>query len=295
MIDAKAFGEDIARLIRARTEPLETRIADLEKRIDTRAEPDPAGITERVMAAVSGEIAELRARIDAMSGTPDLPDFEAMIGDAVSDAVKAIPAPKDGTSVTVGDVLPALKEQVAEYLDALDRPKDGTSVTVDDVMPAIKDYVDAFLEALPAPKDGVGVAGAFIDRGGALTLTLTNGETRNLGPVVGQDGEPGIGFDDMDILHDGGRKFTFRFQRGARIIERAFTVPVMLDRGVYSEGKDYETGDAVSFGGSVWIAQADTQERPGTGDGWRLAVKKGRDGKSAEARTPVKSDPVRVG
>lgn len=40
-------------------------------------------------------------------------------------------------------------------------------------------------------RDGVGLAGALIDRGGALVVTLTDGTTRELGLVVGKDGEPG--------------------------------------------------------------------------------------------------------
>lgn len=56
--------------------------------------------------------------------------------------------------------------------------------------------------------------------------------------------------------------------------------PVMLDRGVYKQGMKAQAGDCVSFGGSLWVAQRDTDAKPGTDDsGWRLAVKKGRDGK----------------
>lgn len=37
-------------------------------------------------------------------------------------------------------------------------------------------------------EDGVGIAGALIDRTGALVLTLSDGSTRELGQVVGRDG-----------------------------------------------------------------------------------------------------------
>jgi len=98
----------------------------------------------------------------------------------------------------------------------------------------------------------------------------------------------------MDIEHDGERGFTFRFQRGAKIVERSFSLPVMLDRGVFSEGKEYAAGDVVSFGGSMWVAQKETGERPGTGDGWRLSVKKGRDGKDGELKSAPEPKTVRV-
>lgn len=41
----------------------------------------------------------------------------------------------------------------------------------------------------------------------------------------------------------------------------------------------YEKGNAVTFGGSFWICMRDTDSKPGENDDWRLAVKRGRDGK----------------
>lgn len=57
--------------------------------------------------------------------------------------------------------------------------------------------------------------------------------------------------------------------------------PVLIDRGVFREGNLYKAGDCVSFGGSIWTAKEDTDSKPGEGpdSGWRLAVKRGRDGK----------------
>jgi hypothetical protein len=60
----------------------------------------------------------------------------------------------------------------------------------------------------------------------------------------------------------------------------------VIDRGVWREGQ-YKAGDAVTWAGSLWIAQKDTDAKPDSGDGWRLSVKRGRDGKAAE--------PVKVG
>lgn len=143
-------------------------------------------------------------------------------------------------------------------------------------------------------QDGVGMAGAVIDRAGHLVLTLTDGSTRDLGPVVGKDGKDGakgdpgtdgadaLGFDDMQATYDGVRTITLRFARGDRVKEFAFEVPMVIDRGVYSQGREYSPGDGVTWAGSYWIAQERTREKPDTGKGWRLAVKRGRDGKDAE-------------
>jgi collagen type III alpha len=57
----------------------------------------------------------------------------------------------------------------------------------------------------------------------------------------------------------------------------------VIDRGVYKAGETYEPGDAVTWGGSLWIAQKQTDAKPDTPEsGFRLAVKRGRDGKDAK-------------
>lgn len=112
---------------------------------------------------------------------------------------------------------------------------------------------------------------------------------------VPKDGSDGLGFDDLDVVHDGARGFTFRFARGDQVKEFPFSLPVVLDKGVYKAGEDYEPGDGVTYGGSFWIAQEKTQEKPDSGKGWRLAVKRGRDGKSAPVPASGPKEPVRVG
>jgi len=141
-------------------------------------------------------------------------------------------------------------------------------------------------------KDGVGLADAVIDRDGALVLTMTDGRTKSLGTVVGRDGrdgEPGskgadgrdgLGFDDLDVVQsDDG--LSLRFSRGEVVKE--FALPIIIDRGVFKEGGAYRKGNGVTWGGSFWIAQKDAPEgKPDApGSGWRLAVKRGQNGKDA--------------
>lgn len=135
--------------------------------------------------------------------------------------------------------------------------------------------------------DGRGVKDLLIDRAGQLIATMDDGEMKALGPVCGKDGEPGkdgqdgLGFDDMDVaVLDDDRTIELSFRRGDE--EKAFTLkwPTVIYRGVWAAG-DYEAGDATTWGGSLWIAEKQTNEKPDTADsGWRLAVKKGRDGKN---------------
>jgi Collagen triple helix repeat (20 copies) len=99
----------------------------------------------------------------------------------------------------------------------------------------------------------------------------------------GVDGRDALGFDDIKVLHDGERKFTFQFQRGEEIKTfGAFTIPCVIFRGVYTAGREYEKGDSVTFGGSQWIALNVTRETPGqrgVETAWVLSVKRGADGK----------------
>ena len=61
----------------------------------------------------------------------------------------------------------------------------------------------------------------------------------------------------------------------------AFSVP--LYKGVFVEGTTYAKGDAVTFGGSVFIARATTKDKPEeSAAGWQLAVKRGRDGREGK-------------
>lgn len=209
------------------------------------------------------------------------------------------------------------------------------------------------LEQRPAPERGekgdpgepgpcgTGLAGAMIDRSGVLILTLSNGEAREIGTVVGRDGEQGppgergeqgpagekgeIGpagergpqgergekgeagpvgekgeRGDIGPIGEKGRDgfaleaFDIQHMGDGRTIEMSFDqddirhtyelqFPVAIYRGVYKAGETYQFGDLVTWAGSLWHAEKETSAKPDSPDGdWRLAVKKGRDGKDAK-------------
>jgi integrin beta 3 len=98
----------------------------------------------------------------------------------------------------------------------------------------------------------------------------------------GLDGAPGFNLTDFSTDYDGERRVTLRFVQGDRIQEHTLVFPFQLDRGVYQAGRVYERGDSVTWGGSSWIAQVDAPPgKPGDPEsGWRLAVKRGADGKT---------------
>ncbi len=141
-----------------------------------------------------------------------------------------------------------------------------------------------------AGKDGLdGAPGAQGEQG-------PPGEAGELGPQGvagerGEKGEPGTAGRDglsmaafeFDVEQSAPRTFRLKWSDAAGVKQsRDFALPVVLDRGVHKLGKAYQAGDAVSWDGSLWIAQKDTEQKPGQSADWRLAIKagrKGRDGK----------------
>lgn len=92
------------------------------------------------------------------------------------------------------------------------------------------------------------------------------------------------GLASIEITGGDGRNFELKATMSSgKAVSLPFTVPTMLDRGVWREG-EYEKGDTVTFGGSAFIAQRDTTDKPETSDAWRLAVKRGRDGRDAGSK-----------
>ena len=282
--------------------------------------------------------------IEAMPVAPELPDIADMVDQAVSKAVEAIPAPKDGKDADpidmdavkaiiieampvapeLPDIAGMVDSAVSKAVEAIPAPKDGKSITVDDVKPLIDEAVSKAVSAIPVPtngKDGVDAVDCLIDKNGHLWFTFSNGRTKDVGQVVGddgvdcdfdgvwklinakldswpkpKDGVDGMGFDDLSMEYDGERTFKFVMVRDDRRKEFEFTMPVVLYQGAFSEGKTYTKGDSVTFGGSVWIAQTDeATEKPGdSSKQWRLSVKHGRPGKDGVMTVPRANVPVKL-
>jgi collagen triple helix repeat protein len=58
--------------------------------------------------------------------------------------------------------------------------------------------------------------------------------------------------------------------------------------GVYQEGKSYDLGHLVTWGGSSWHCNEPTDTKPGDGSkAWTLMVKRGRDGKDGKDATVI--------
>ena len=271
----EAVAPTIKRYVEAAIAPMIERIAQLEAR-QLQHGKDGAGISDAVIDRDGVLILTLTdgrsLKPGVVAGAPgkdaDL-DFDFIartisdqVAQQLADAVAAIPTQKGepGKDVDMAEVR-ALVDMAAQSIEPI-KGEPG--------------------------KDGIGISEAVIDRDGELVLTLSDGRVKQLGRVAGRDG---LGFEDMEeVLSDDGRLVIRRYRRGAETKEFHHRVPVIIDRGVYSEGREYATGDAVTWGGSLWIAQAPTAQKPGQSDTWRLAVKRGRDGKDApEPKQKAKS------
>lgn len=260
-------------------------------------------VEELVSAAIADAVKALPVPKDGTDGVSvTLDEVAPLIDDAVAKAVSAIPVPENGKDGHDG-------------VDGTDG-KDGASISVDDVAPLVLAEVTRAVEGIPKAQNGTdgrdGVDGRDgrdglnavepIIKDGVLLFTMSNGSVKELGRVVGgngsdgangKDGADGLGFDDMVAEYDGERGIVLRFVRGEQVKQFAFSMPVVIDRGVWVEGKEYAAGDAVTWAGSVWIAQKDTSDKPDGGDGWRLSVKRGRDGKDGVVRD-LTPKPVKV-
>lgn len=300
--DGVAFGREMAETAKAYVamalDPILARLEVVEARA---AIPGPEGA--RGADGLPGPAGEPGERGE--KGDPGEPGPEGPPGPAGKDAVVTRDMLVDACRGLLDDVLGEMLDEALTLHFAANPVKDGRDgVDGKDGSPG-RDGLDGKDGA--DGRDGVGLASAIIDRDGNLVVTMTDGSTKALGLVVGKDGrdgergapgKDGLGWDDLEEeLADDGRTIIRRYRRGDEVKEFRHALAVVLDRGVYRDGATYARGDAVSFGGSLWIAQADdVTEKPGPGPGWRLAVKKGRDGRDGkDGGPPAPPAPIKLG
>lgn len=136
----------------------------------------------------------------------------------------------------------------------------------------------------------IGPAGPQGERGemGGIGPQGADGSVGPIGPQgeQGPAGKDGT-LENLKMVYDGERTVTFMFKDGTPIEGGVIRMPIVLDRGVFKDGMTYEAGDGTTWGGSFYIAQRETSAKPGQPSedsrAWRLAVKKGADGKEGKA------------
>ncbi|HFG4240966.1 TPA: phage portal protein [Klebsiella pneumoniae] len=268
---------------------------------------DPAVLKQ----AVDDAVAALPPAQDGRSVTPE--DLRPLLQELVTAAVGEIPVPRDGK-----DYDPAvLKQAVDDAVAALPPAQDGRSVTPEDLRPLLQELVTAAVGEIPVPRDGKDYDPAvlkqavddavavlppaqdgrdalqleiqpFIDEGKSYPrgsyATHNGGLWRAYEKTHGMRGWECIvdGVSDVDISMNGQRNFIVTVNRASGASEKkSFDIPAMVYRGVFKSGDEYLPGDTVTWGGSLWHCDEQTQDKPGeTGSkGWTLAAKRGRDGR----------------
>lgn len=265
MLELDDIAEVIAAAVKEATEPLLARIDALEKR-----EPGFAPLEARLGAAEEKLLA-------VGERGPEIASFEKRLAEVeareIPKAIKGDPGEVD---------MAAVAELIDKAVAALPAPKDGEPCDMDQVEQMVAERVAAAVSALPPPKDGIGLADALKDQDGCLVLVMTDGTTKNLGRIDGENGKT-FTLDDFDIVPVDERTIKMGFVVGDTMHSFELAFPFPIYRGVFREAETYERGDMVTWAGSTWHCDEPKGLKPGAPDsGWTLAVKAGRPGKDAK-------------
>lgn len=263
--------EDVKRLIPAPAaqvdlSPLEQRLKALEER--------PVPVTPNVehLAASAAELVQ-----KAMPKPEPVPAPKEFDPSPIEQRLKALedhPAP---------DVEAAVKQAVADFKAKIEKELAGTFVKHGKDGEPGRDALQ--IEILPAIDVTRSYArGTFVShRGGVLRAAratdpldgIKDGETaENKGWHVVVNGMAERAIEQLDE-----RTFAIRMTDTlGKVMELKFALPMMIYRNVWRQGP-YKQGDTVTWAGSLWHCNADTDEKPGTSKAWTLAAKKGTDAK----------------
>lgn len=284
-----ALADVVVMTVKAALAPILERVAGVEARLSLQASADKA-------------LTELRDRIVTMETKAALPpSSDPAVGD-IRDRLLTLE-----TKTAAPTTVEALKE-LSQRVAALEGRAMPSSVSSDDLS-ALRDRVLVLETRTPTKDlwDELSTArlqtlewtakkeDAVTKDVAALRERVAVVEVRGLVPgPPGKDGADGLGFDDLSVRHDGERTFTFSMMRGDRTKDLgSFTVPVLIYRGVYLEGKTYEPGDTVTWAGSTWHCHKSTVTKPDEGSGfWKLMVKRGQEGKPGRDGHDVSPVPV---
>ncbi len=282
---------------------IDKRLAELVKNLPTPEKGekgnDGASVTVEDVRPIIDDV--VKAAFEALPKAENGKDADPeVIKQLVDEAVAALPAAKDGqdgkdadpetikqmVSDAAADILLAVKEQVETLV------KTAISTLQESLAKTTADLVANALAEIPKAQDGRD--GLEIEIEPSIDLDKSyprsiyamheGGLWRSHSTTKGIRGWECIvaGVAALDIEHDGERSFTISaIKSDGAVSEKTVSLPVMIYRGVYSEGTEYKKGDTVTWAGSVYHCNKDTSDKPGT-DNWTLAAKRGRDGKDGK-------------
>ncbi|CAM3407507.1 hypothetical protein BS639_17965 [Rouxiella silvae] len=277
---AKATPPDFKGMIAAAVstlpEPAAPKLPDIEKMVQ--------GAVSRIELPVAPELPDIEKMVADVIGrielpvAPELPDIERMVQDAVS-----------RIELPVAPELPDIEKMVADAIGRIELPE------LPDIEKMVKEQVSASVSALPEVHNGADGKDALqlevlpgineeksYPRG---TYALFKGGLwRAYQKTMGLSGWECVvsGVHSIDVIQNAQREFSINLSLSDGVmVEKTFSVPVLIYRGVFKNGEGYQPGDTVTWGGSLWHCDDETADKPGEigSKGWTLAAKRGRDGK----------------
>ena len=248
--DPEEFGRFVAKSVNNKLDPIIKAVAAMEA----------------AAAKMAEEITGLKAENETLkSSISSFPDAEAV----AKRAAEMVPTPQDGKDGKDG-------KDGADGADGKDGAPGRDGVDGADG----KDGTDG-KDAAPVSESAIAdsVAAAFERRFSDLALSWERQARDEIAKAldrmpVPKDGRDGLPADAISIKSDGERTVTITV---GETVEKLY-FPSIIYRDVWREG-EYQKNDAVTWANSLWIALKDTSEAPGSGKDWRLAVRKGRDGR----------------
>lgn len=313
---AKALAPVIARAVAKAVEPIlqafEAKAEEVQRQIKALAEApsiDTTAIAEEAAKLVKApEPVDLDALAKAAFALVDLPEPEAIDLDALAKSAASYVVAEPGKDAEPVDFDAVVKAAVAlitvppvdldEVASRVPKPQDGKSVPVEEVAAMVEAEVQKRMSELKLPEDGKPgdpgrdaldlVIEPEIDHARSYPRSTyamhLGGLWKSYQKTHGMRGWECIveGIAGVTVTQDEERAFTLTVSKSSgEVVEKEFRMPVLLYKGVYSEGRK-TVGDCVTWGGSLWVCREDTDEKPADGHkAWQLAVKKGRDAKAS--------------
>ena len=163
------------------------------------------------------------------------------------------------------------------------RGEKGDVASPEDIAAAVTKACEALLPAMVAKHYETSMP-EIIARASVLVPPGRDGLPGRPG-TPGEDGKDGVSIEGFEFKQADRRTqiCIMKMTDGSRYEWPIKMEGMVIDCDVYRTGAAYEKGDSVTYAGSYWIAKRDTKASPKGSDDWRLVVKKGRDGKDADA------------
>lgn len=257
-----------------------------------------------VKSALASEVAKIPAATNGKDGRDGKDGESVDVGEVVdqlrSEMQQLIQKGLARITPPIEDLVPLIQRAAVAEVAKLPAPKgrdgvDGTSVTVAEVQPLIERLVAREAAKMPIPRDGRDGKDGEHGRDAAQIQILTVvDETRTYprgsfahlrGGLFQSDGQEwkcivdGIADVDTEEIDDRHFAIVHRMSSG-KIVRKVLHHDAMIYHDVWKPEQEYVRGDTATWDGSMWVARKTTKLKPGdSNDDWRLAVKRGRNGK----------------